>query len=72
MNLVLHLPPETEAKLKEQAAAVRKSPEEFALRALEARLGESMQRPKRHSRPPFKQLTPEEPIADIRNWSESH
>jgi hypothetical protein len=35
MNLVLHLTPETEAKLKERAAASGKAPERLALEALE-------------------------------------
>jgi hypothetical protein len=72
MNLILHLPPETEALLKEQAVASGKAPEEVALRALQAQLGESARRSKRRSRPSRKTLTPEEWIADIRNWSESH
>jgi len=38
MNLVLNLPPETEARLKEQAAREGKDPETFALEALEQRL----------------------------------
>jgi hypothetical protein len=37
MNLILHLPPETEAKLKEQTALTGQAPEELALRALAAR-----------------------------------
>ena len=34
MNLILHLPPETEALLKAQAEATGKAPEEFALTRL--------------------------------------
>ena len=50
MNLILHLPPETEALLKAQAEATGKAPEEFALSALQAHLGEATGRPKRRSR----------------------
>lgn len=38
MNLVLHLPPETEAKLIERANSVGKKPEELALQALDDQL----------------------------------
>jgi hypothetical protein len=38
MNLTLHLPPQTEARLKEQATRMGKSPEELALEALQERL----------------------------------
>ncbi len=38
MNLTLHLTPETEAKLKEQAALSGKKPEELALEALQDKL----------------------------------
>jgi hypothetical protein len=41
MNLVLNLSPETESRLKEQAAREGKDPETFALEALEARLSPS-------------------------------
>ena len=39
MNLTLHLTPETEAKLKEQAAHSGKTLEAVALEALEEKLG---------------------------------
>lgn len=38
MNLTLNLPPETEAKLKEQASLMGKSLEDLALEALEDKL----------------------------------
>jgi hypothetical protein len=38
MNLILHLPPETEARLIEQATLEGKEPETLALEALEDRL----------------------------------
>lgn len=38
MNLTLHLPPETEAKLKEQANLMGRSLEDLALEALEDKL----------------------------------
>jgi hypothetical protein len=41
MNLVIHLSPETEAKLKEQASREGKKPETLALEALEDRLTSS-------------------------------
>jgi hypothetical protein len=72
MNLILHLPPETEALLKSQAEATGKAPEEFALSALQAQLREATGRPKQRSRRTRQKLTPEEWIADIRKWSESH
>jgi len=64
MSLILHLPPETEAKLKEQAAAIGQAPEELALRVLEEQLtiaGHSSQH-----------LSADEWIADIRAWAERH
>jgi hypothetical protein len=64
MNLILHLPPETEAKLKEQAAATGKAPEEFVLRALEEQLANSAQSPSA--------LSADEWVADIRSWAEDH
>ena len=65
MNLILHLPPETEAKLKEQAAAIGKAPEELGAIVLEERLAEGFE-------PPPAPISPEEWIADIRKWAESH
>ena len=38
MDLLIHLPPEIETKLREQAIAEAKSPEELALAALVERL----------------------------------
>ena len=69
MRLILNLPPETEAKLKEHAAAVGKPPEEVALRALEAHLAASAP-PKGHRQ--RRKLTPEEWAADLEKWAESH
>jgi hypothetical protein len=46
MNLVLHLTPETEVKLKERATLLGKRPEELALEALHDRLnGEPVSAP---------------------------
>ncbi len=64
MNLVLHLPPETEAKLKAQAAATGQAPEELALRVLEDEFAAS-------ANPPQSMSTAEW-IADFRAWAESH
>jgi hypothetical protein len=38
MNLVLHLPPETEARLRHAAAETGKAPEDVALEALDEKL----------------------------------
>ena len=72
MNFVLHLPPETEALLKAPAEATGKTPEEWALSALQSQLSEAARQPKRRSRRSRKKLTPEERMADLREWSESH
>jgi hypothetical protein len=40
MNLMLHLPPELEAKLGEQAKATGKSPEEIVMATLEGSLAD--------------------------------
>jgi hypothetical protein len=72
VDLVLHLPPETEALLKAQAAASGKTPEEWALSALQTYLSEVAGRAERRSRRSRMRLTPQEWIADIRKWSESH
>ena len=71
MNLILHLRPETEAKLKEQAAAGGKSPEELALIALEERLAAGFGQPAeaQTSQDP---ISAEEWMADFRKWAESH
>lgn len=70
MNLILHLPPETEAKLNAQAAASGKAPEEFALNAIEQRLAVGFE-PADVSTPPAP-ISHEEWMADIRQWAESH
>ena len=41
MNLILNLPPETEAKLCEQAREMGKAPEDFALTVLQTSLAET-------------------------------
>jgi len=69
MNLILHLRPETEAKLKEQAATVGKSPEELALIALEDRLAAGFDLA---DAPTLAPISHEEWMADIRQWAESH
>jgi len=45
MNLTIELKPETEAKLKEQAAQRGKDPQAFALEALEEKLSAEMSGP---------------------------
>ena len=40
MNLILHLPPEIETKLKEQSRSLGKRPEELALEALDEKLSD--------------------------------
>jgi len=64
MNLILHLSPETTAKLQEQAAATGNAPEELALRALEEQLAVSAQAPSPTSAADW--------IADMRAWAESY
>jgi hypothetical protein len=64
MNLVLHLPPETEAKLIEQAAVTGTAPEELVLRALEEQLAMSAQSPSA--------ISAEEWVADVRAWAAKH
>jgi hypothetical protein len=64
MNLVLHLPPETEAKLIEQATATGTAPEELALRALEEQLAMSPQSPSA--------ISADEWVADVRAWAAKH
>ncbi len=64
MNLTPHLPPETAAKLQEQATAIGKAPEESALRALEEQLAIEPQSPSA--------MSAEELIAEMRAWAESH
>ncbi len=64
MNLILHLSPEIEAKLLEQAALTGKAPEELALNALHEQLAVAD-----HATSP---LSAEEWVADLRQWVESH
>jgi len=64
MNLILHLTPETEAKLVEYAATTGKAPEELALRALEEQLAISAQPPSA--------ISADEWVADIGAWAAGH
>jgi len=68
MNLILHLSTETETKLKEQAAAMGKAPEEFALIVVEERLAAGPNALQAAAEP----ISPEAWVADIRLWAESH
>lgn len=64
MNLTLHLSPELEAKLMEQATAKGMAPEQVALQALEEQL---------EAVPPASaSMSPEQWVADIRAWATSH
>jgi hypothetical protein len=64
MNLTLHLTPELETKLREQAKAEGKALEEVALHALEMQLDSG----------PLAAATmsAEQWVADIRSWATSH
>ena len=64
MNLLLHLNPELEAKLGEQAKAAGKAPEEIALQVLQEQLDAE----------PLAtaSLSADQWIADIRSWAKSH
>jgi hypothetical protein len=62
MNLILHLPPETAARLREQSVATGKSPENLALDALQEQF--SAQSPLG--------LSAAEWIEDMRVWSAGH
>lgn len=42
MNLILHLPPETEARLRQASAESGKAPEALALEALDEKLATSL------------------------------
>jgi hypothetical protein len=64
MTIVLHLSPEMEAKLLQQALAVGKRPEDLALHALEEQLAGEI--------PAAESPTPEQWVADFRHWAESH
>jgi hypothetical protein len=72
VNLVPHLPPETEAKLREQAAAVGKAPEELALIALEERLAAGVGRPVAERKGSLNPVPPQQCVADFRKWAEGH
>ena len=72
MNLILNLPPETEAKLKEQAAAVGRAPEEFVLITLEERLAAGSAQAGAERRGLPDRLAAEQWIARFRKWAESH
>lgn len=64
MSLLLHLPPELEAKLGEQAKAAGKALEEVALQLIQDQLG---------SEPPTEpSLSAEEWVTDIRGWALKH
>src|SRR6266568_4999014 len=64
MNRILQLSPETEAKLREQAAATGRAPEELAIEALQEQLSSSS--------PSAAPLSADEWIADVRSWVKSH
>ena len=64
MNLVLHLSPETEAKLLQQAVLVGKPPEEVAMKALEEQLATE--------NPVMEPQTARQWVADFHRWAESH
>jgi hypothetical protein len=64
MTIVLNLPPEIEAKLREQSARTGRVPEELALRALEEQLVSDEQ--------PAAAISAEEWVADICAWAKGH
>jgi hypothetical protein len=64
MKLTIQLTPETEAKLRDQAALVGKAPEELALEALEERLAATVSGPTA--------VPAEQWVADFRAWAEGH
>ena len=64
MNLTLHLTPETEARLKEQASLMGRSPEELALQALQEKLAAGPE--------PGEALSPGTRLAEFRAWLSSH
>lgn len=67
MSLQISLAPETEAKLRERAAAAGKDPVEFAREALEEKLSSSddsvAQEPS---------LPPNQRVAEVLRWIDSH
>lgn len=64
MNLLLHLPPELETKLDEQAKATGQTPEEIVVQLLEQQL-DGEPRAEGH-------LSATEWVADIHSWAEGH
>jgi hypothetical protein len=64
MNLILRIPPDTEAQLKEQAELVGKSPEDLALEALQEKLASSADS--------AEMLPPDTRLAEFRDWMASH
>ncbi|HEY2840380.1 MAG TPA: hypothetical protein VGJ26_14585 [Pirellulales bacterium] len=64
MNLILHLTPETEARLKKQATLTGRSPEELALEALQERLASDVL--------PQESLSASSRIAQFREWLSEH
>ena len=64
MNIVLHLSPETEARLLDQSAFAGKPSEELALKALEEQLAAETSI--------TEVRTPQQWVADFRHWAESH
>jgi hypothetical protein len=64
MNLTLHLTPETEARLKVQAALLGKRPEELALEALQDKLSGDA--------PSSPTLTTEEWLRQFDAWVSDH
>ena len=65
MTLQISLTPETEAKLRERASAAGKDVSSFVLEAVEEKLSISDTLNRR-------ELPPEEWIARLRQWTESH
>jgi hypothetical protein len=63
MNLMLHLPPETEARLREQAARAGKPVEVVALEALQEKLDAELESPI---------LPADEWVIQFDAWVESH
>jgi plasmid stability protein len=64
MNLILNLPPETEARLRQAAAESGKAPEELALEALDDKLSSEFS-----SEP---ELSREEWLKQFHAWVNSH
>ncbi|QDV73217.1 hypothetical protein [Botrimarina mediterranea] len=64
MNLLLHLPPELEARLTQQARSTGQNPEEIALRVLEEQLVDETLA--------TASLSADDWVSDVRSWAESH